>query len=73
MAGPYGSPASHVFHKYPNNQSLVPNQGLDSVDPDSILSLLLLQLWSGNQNGRLTQRSCGRNAVPARSPFSPAC
>ena len=35
MAGPYVPPASPVVHKYPNNQSLVPNQGLDSADPDS--------------------------------------
>ena len=47
MASPYGPPASDVFHKYLNNQSLVPNQGLDSADPDSIPLLLLLQLWSG--------------------------
>ena len=35
MAGPYGPPASDVIHKYLNNQSLVPNQSLDSADPDS--------------------------------------
>ena len=35
MAGPYGPVESEVFHKYLNNQSLVPNQGLDSADPDS--------------------------------------
>ena len=51
MAGPYGPPASDVVHKYLNNQSLVPNQGLDSADPDSIPLLLLLQLWSGGGGG----------------------
>ena len=45
MAGPYGPPASDVVHKYPQNQSLVPNQGLDSANPDSIPSLLLPQPW----------------------------
>ena len=35
MAGSYGPPASDVFHKYLNNQSPVPTQGLDSSDPDS--------------------------------------
>ena len=47
MAGPYGPRASHVVHKYLNNQSLVPKQDLDSADPDSIPSLLLPQLWRG--------------------------
>ena len=47
MAGPYGPTASDVFHKYLNNQSLVPNQGLDSADPGSIPLLLLPQLWRG--------------------------
>ena len=36
IALPYGPPASDVVHKCPNNQSLVPIQGLDSADPDSI-------------------------------------
>lgn len=35
MASPYGPPASDAFHKHLNNQSLVPNQSLDSADPDS--------------------------------------
>ena len=35
MAGPYDPPASDFVHKYLNNQSLVPNQGLDSADPNS--------------------------------------
>ncbi len=35
IALPYSSPASPVVHKYLNNQSLVPNQGLDSADSDS--------------------------------------
>ena len=43
----YGPPASGVIHKYPNNQSLVPIQGLDSTDPDSIGLLLLPQPWRG--------------------------
>ena len=45
MALPYGPPATDVVHKYPNNQSLVPIQGLDSADPDSIRLLLLPQPW----------------------------
>ena len=45
MAAPYGPPASDVVHKYLNKQSLVPNQGLDSADPDSIPWLLLPQPW----------------------------
>ena len=45
MAGPYGPPASDVVHKYLQNQSLVPNQGLDSADPDSIPLLLLPRPW----------------------------
>ena len=51
MAGPYGPPASDVFHKYLNNQSLVPNQGLDSADSDSIPLLLLPQPWRGGGGG----------------------
>ena len=51
MASPYGPPASDVVHKYLNNQSLVPNQGLDSADPDSIPLLLLPQLWSREGGG----------------------
>ena len=51
MAGPYGPVASDVVHKYPQNQSLVPNQGLDSADPDSIPLLLLPQLWRGGGGG----------------------
>ena len=47
IALPYDPPPSEFFHKYLNNQSLVPNQGLDSAHPDSIPSLLNLQLWSG--------------------------
>ncbi len=35
MVGPCGPPASPVVHKYLNTQPLVPNQGLDSSDPDS--------------------------------------
>ena len=43
MAGPYGPRVSDVVHKYLNNQPLVPNQGLDSADPDSIPWLWLPQ------------------------------
>ena len=39
IALPYGPPASDSVRKCLNNQSLVSNQGLDSADPDSILSL----------------------------------
>ena len=45
IAGSYGPPASDFFHKYLNNQPLVPNQGIDSADPDSIPLLLLPRLW----------------------------
>ena len=38
-------------NKYPQNQSLVPNQGLDSADPDSIPLRLLPQPWSGGGGG----------------------
>ena len=34
-AGPYSPLASDAAHKYLDIQSLVPNQGLDSADPDS--------------------------------------
>ena len=51
MAGPYRPRASDVFHKYLNNQSFVPSQGLDSADLDSYHMLLLPQLWSGGGGG----------------------
>ncbi len=51
MAGPYRPRASDVFHKYLNNQSFVPSQGLDSADLDSFHMLLLPQLWSGGGGG----------------------
>ena len=35
IGDPYGPPVSHLVHKYLHNQSLDPNQGLDSADPDS--------------------------------------
>ena len=51
MASPYGPVESDVVHKCLSNQLLVPNQGLDSADPDSIPLLLLPQPWSGGGGG----------------------